>query len=374
MSTIGGFAAAVTRRYRQLVFGIGARAAGVTACHEPRPHGPVDGPFPFGMDLAKRGDPVPSPSSVSSFPRRVVLGAVLLALVGFAIGAVGSRAVGRLVAVPEDAERTQYIDGPPSPAAPGEASAVAAAETPAEHPSPRPRVMSLKQYADIIVRRNIFDSTAVYDPNAAKTTGSGECRSDASVRIVATVVAEIPAYSSALVQLGGKDARATGYVVGDALGGEGRIVSIEPRKVCVDGGVCFCSGAEGALAGRSTAGADSGAGSGVEKLSDTRYAVDQSVIDEALQNVEMLATQMRATPHKGPDGQIDGFRLQSIKKGSLFSKLGITNGDIVHSVNGRELTSTEGALSAYQALRNERNFSFEITRKGQRMTLEYDVR
>lgn len=317
---------------------------------------------------------MPSASSLSPFQRRVALGAALLALVGFAVGAVGSQAVGRLAAVPEGAERTQYIDSPPTPTEPGEAPAVAAAEAPAERPSPRPRVMSLKQYADIILRRNIFDSTAVYDPNAAKAAGTGECRSDASVRIVATVVADVPAYSSALVQLGGKDARASGYVIGDPLGGEGRIVSIEPKKVCVDGGTCFCSGTESTLAGRTTAGADPGAGSGIEKLSDTRYAVDQSVIDEALQNVEMLATQMRATPHKGADGQIDGFRLQSIKKGSLFSKLGINNGDIVHSVNGRELTSTEGALAAYQSLKNERSFSFEITRKGQKTTLEYDVR
>ena len=128
------------------------------------------------------------------------------------------------------------------------------------------------------------------------------------------------------------------------------------------------------LAERSPKVVDEDADSGITKLSDFRYAVDQSVLDEAMNNFEMLAAQVRAYPHKGPDGQIDGYRLSSIKPTSLYARLGIKNGDIVHAVNGTALTSAEGALSAYQALKNERGFNFEITRKNQKQTLEYEVR
>ena len=81
----------------------------------------------------------------------------------------------------------------------------------------------------------------------------------------------------------------------------------------------------------------------------------------------------RAIPHRGPDGQIDGYRLSGIRRNSLGEKLGIRNGDIVHAVNGQALTSMQGAMSAYTSLQNESSFSFEVTRRGQKMKLDYSV-
>lgn len=315
----------------------------------------------------------PPPSS-SPFTRRLAIGAAILALLGFGLGALLSQGVARFAALPEGSERTLYVDAEAPGAGPGPDLADATPPPVVDRVPARPRVWTAKQYSDVILRRNIFDSSAVYDPDAAlAAAGGGECRSDANVRVIATVVADLPTWSSALVQVGGRDGKASGFVVGDPLGSEGRIVSIEPKKVCVDGGTCFCSGTDSPLAGKASA-SPTEAGTGVEKLAENRYGVDQSVIDEAMSNFEVLATQMRATAHKGADGQVDGFRLQSIKKGSLFSKLGITNGDIVHGVNGRDLTSYEAGISALQALKSERSFSFDITRKGQKMTLEYEVR
>ncbi len=299
-----------------------------------------------------------------------------LAIVGFAIGALVNQGVGRVLTLPDDADRPTFTDAgvPVEPIAGNrELGDDPSDEPPRALPPPvRPRGMTARQYADIIVRRNIFDSSAVYDPNAV-AAGGGDCKSDPGVRLLATTVADLAEYSSALIAVGGKDGSADGYVVGDEVTGEGRIVSIEQKKVCTDGGSCFCIGGEtpAFATGSKPVGDPDG---GITKRADGTIEVASSVLEEALGNVEMLATQMRAVPHKGADGQIDGYRISSIRKGSLFDKLGIKNGDVVHGVNGQPLTSAEGALATYQALKNERSFSFDFTRKSQRQTLSYEVR
>jgi general secretion pathway protein C len=315
---------------------------------------------------------VPDPTAASS-RRRALLFLGVIGALGFGGGALANRGVARLLALPDDAELPAYVDAAPeepggAPGEPGPGPAV-------ERAAPRPRALTEKQYADVIVRRNIFDSTAVYDPSAAtEVDPSGECRSDANVRLLATVVADAPSYSSALISLGAaRDARVDGFAMGEDVGGEGRIVLIEQKKVCLDGGTCICIGGDTAKPGAAPA-AKGGGGEGVEKLSDNKFAVDSSLIEESLANVDSLAGQVRVAPHKGPDGQTDGFRLSAIRRGSLFEKLGIKNGDIVHGVNGNPLTSTQSAMQVYETLRNERSFSFDITRRNQRQTLEYEVR
>jgi general secretion pathway protein C len=71
---------------------------------------------------------------------------------------------------------------------------------------------------------------------------------------------------------------------------------------------------------------------------------------------------------------VDGYRLSGIRRSSLFRKLGIKNGDVVHSVNGSDLTTMSSALSAFESLQNERNFNFEVTSRKQKKTYEYEVR
>ena len=52
----------------------------------------------------------------------------------------------------------------------------------------------------------------------------------------------------------------------------------------------------------------------------------------------------------------------------------VKNGDIVHAVNGMPLTSADGAMSAYQALMSESNFTFDVTRRNQKKTFNYEIR
>lgn len=325
---------------------------------------------------------LPSPSS------RVLLVSATLAVIGFAFGALINQGVARLIAAPSDAEKAEYEvvadagpgSGPsikpdiPSPHPP---ELEGTEEVPTKAPESRgltsSRVPGAEEYARIIVRRNIFDSTAVYkEPTEA--TGNGECKADSNIRLFATMVVVPMQYSTALIAEGGdRESKARPYRMGDALGSDGKISLIEQKRVCTEANICICmdQGSQSAAAVASNAPPAEG---GVEKLSENKFQVERGVLEQAMGNMESLATQIRASPHKGPDGEIDGFRLSAIKQNSLFSKLGVKNGDIVHAVNGTPLTSTEGAMSAYGSLKNQGSFTLEITRRNQRMTMDYDVR
>ena len=325
---------------------------------------------------------MPKPPPFPVPPTRLALTAAFAMASGFACAAVLTRVGAHYLVIPDDAQPVTYNDvqGPPAtPGAPSAAVTSTDATEPdaADHPAsrtPARRAPSSKSY-DIIVRRNIFDSSAVYNPDVA-VPGGGDCR-DSSVKLMATIVADLPEYSSALISVsGGKDSHAQGFVIGDEVAGEGRITSIDQKKVCTDGGGCLCMGNDGALAKADATGGDpaADADSGITKVSDTKYLVDQSVVDSAMGNLEMLAAQVHASPHKGPDGQVDGYRLSAIRKGTLLDKLGIKNGDVVKAANGKPLNSTEGAMGAFQSLSSEKSFSFDITRRSQDTTIEYEIR
>jgi general secretion pathway protein C len=301
--------------------------------------------------------------------RPVVVGALgSSAVLGMLLGVAANLGLGGYLELPDEAAALVFDDAP-TPGSAGEEGSGDAIRPGSLLGGPRPP--DRRGFSEAIVRRNIFDSAATF-VEAADGIVSQDCK-DSKITLLATVVADMPDYSSALISDGGRSSRALGYKVGDEVAGEGRILTIEQKKVCLDGGGCICMGGEPRARATEAVAAGDDDGSGVTKLSDTRFLVDRSFMEKQLGNVEALATQIRAVP-KTENGQVVGFRLSAIRKGSTFDKLGIKNGDVVHSVNGNGLTSAESALSLYQGLTNESNFNFEITRRNQKMTLDYEVR
>ena len=77
--------------------------------------------------------------------------------------------------------------------------------------------------------------------------------------------------------------------------------------------------------------------------------VARSDIQASLKNINKLLTQARIRPHL-KDGKSDGFVLSYIKSNSFFTKLGLKRGDIIKSINGKQINTPEDAFSFYQAL------------------------
>ena len=259
-----------------------------------------------------------------------------------------------------------------APVAPGEEPPEPQRARP-EPPAPRVDPAAAKLgYVAPIVKRSLFDSSKVdqgLDPNGS----TEDCpKTDLNLVLYATIVAEPETFSSALIGEEKSESYPTGYGIGDEVQGK-EVYKIEQKKVVFNvGGSLECLTVAGEEITRVVHKGD-GEG-GVSSDGENKFTVDQSLLDEVLANPEALATQLRAVPHKGPDGNIDGYRLSGIRKGSTIEQLGVKNGDIIHSVNGKELTSVSNAMDAYSSLGSEKSFSFEVTRKNQRETMQYDVR
>jgi general secretion pathway protein C len=111
---------------------------------------------------------------------------------------------------------------------------------------------------------------------------------------------------------------------------------------------------------------------GVRQLADNRYEIERTALNETLSDLNKIATQARIVP-SFKNGQSNGFKLFSIQPGSLYSSIGVENGDVIQRVNGYELNSPEKALELYQKLKETGHVTIQLERGGQVITKQYDI-
>lgn len=113
---------------------------------------------------------------------------------------------------------------------------------------------------------------------------------------------------------------------------------------------------------------------GVVKVSDNSYQIDRALFDEVTSNPTVIKGG-RAMPLVR-NGQVQGMRLYAVRPNSAFSKLGLRNGDVLKSVNGIELNSSDPdkLLEAYTRLRTASNLRLAVDRRGETVELSYSVR
>ncbi|MCF6178620.1 MAG: PDZ domain-containing protein, partial [Geopsychrobacter sp.] len=69
-----------------------------------------------------------------------------------------------------------------------------------------------------------------------------------------------------------------------------------------------------------------------------------------------------------------GFQIRMIQPGSLIEQIGLRKGDILREVNGIKLNSPEKALQVFGQLRQAKQISIGLERRGKAMTFAYEIR
>jgi general secretion pathway protein C len=110
----------------------------------------------------------------------------------------------------------------------------------------------------------------------------------------------------------------------------------------------------------------------IKKVGESEYVIDRGEVDKQLSNLNYLATQARIVPHF-EGGQGAGFKLFAIRPGSLYSKIGIQNGDVIQRINGETINSPDKALEAYARLKNANQITIDLQRGGVKRTLSYRI-
>lgn len=291
---------------------------------------------------------------------------------------------------------------------------------PARGPGARTSIRQRKN-ADPILKKNIFDSesgdlTAV--PQDDLATGA-EPEEPAPVRwpddpadvqvcsggtrLVATIVApSFPEWSFAAVADGATQAMLyrTGMEVGGKtlVGIQGDLVYMAPPTGTVCKLQMFRPGAPPAAAPADAAEeedeesrrakrlaarrarrgekegpiSDEELDQGIQKVSDNEYNIDRSLVNKILENQAELMRSARIIPHE-QGGRVVGVKLYGIRRTSVLGKLGVQNGDMLRNINGFDMASPDSALEAYTKLRNADHLTVAVVRRGNPMTIDYNI-
>ena len=114
-------------------------------------------------------------------------------------------------------------------------------------------------------------------------------------------------------------------------------------------------------------------------ISEEEAEIEEEVIPIAreelqdnINDLNQLLTQVRIRPYfRG--GKPQGLIVSQIQANSIFQKLGLMNGDIIASVNGEQMSSPEEAFQLYNSLNQGEQVSIEITRRGKKRSLTYEI-
>lgn len=110
----------------------------------------------------------------------------------------------------------------------------------------------------------------------------------------------------------------------------------------------------------------------VAKMGEGRYVIDSREIENTIQNLDKLYTEIRAVPNF-QDGRVSGMKILSIKPGSIFAKLGLKRGDILQRINGVELDVRRG-FEIFSQLKDQKSLTLDLIRGGANQTVEYEIR
>ncbi|MBI4822513.1 MAG: hypothetical protein HY791_40005 [Deltaproteobacteria bacterium] len=114
-------------------------------------------------------------------------------------------------------------------------------------------------------------------------------------------------------------------------------------------------------------------GEGIKKTGNDQYEIPRQEIENVLGNLSVVATQARIVP-SFQNGKPNGFKLFSIRPGSLYSKIGVMNGDVIQNINGYEMSSPDKALEIYSKLKDAQNVTVDLIRGGKTKTLTFNIR
>ncbi len=234
---------------------------------------------------------------------------------------------------------------------------------------------SVRQPADYyaaIFQRNLFGSTdkAAMDKKAVAAT-LAETTDLSMLLAVKGTIAGTGKDGFAVIEEKGKN-KQTLYKVGDVVAGA-KIIQITRNTV-----VFQISGKEMVLKMAETKEAPilpvrpaqattaSAGGSG-------QMVLDKNEVSAMIKDMGAMLSQAQVRPYYSA-GAPDGFMITNIKPGSVYEKIGLTEGDIIQGTDDRKLVNADDMTALYNSIKTGSSFSLKIRRKGQQENLQYVFR
>lgn len=87
-----------------------------------------------------------------------------------------------------------------------------------------------------------------------------------------------------------------------------------------------------------------------------------------------ILNQSASAPVFDQDGELRGYRLFDIDRGSIYDLVGLKNGDVVTHIDDTLLTSAELAVNLLRYVKNQPEFSYTVQRLAGTAPIRYHVR
>ena len=100
--------------------------------------------------------------------------------------------------------------------------------------------------------------------------------------------------------------------------------------------------------------------------------LDSRDVEAALSDLNKIMAQARVVPHMD-GGKISGYTVFDIVPGSLYTKLGVQNNDVMQRVNGVEIKSPDALYQLFQQIRHEKRIVLDLLRGGTRKSVNIEI-
>jgi general secretion pathway protein C len=112
---------------------------------------------------------------------------------------------------------------------------------------------------------------------------------------------------------------------------------------------------------------------GIKKVGEHRYEVQRSTLETVMGNLAALSRSARIVPDVR-NGKPHGLRLVALRPNGPLAKIGLQKGDVIVTINGRDMSSPEKALALYGQLKSARQVALGLERGGKKVSQDYTIR
>jgi|GEM_PF-751077 len=247
------------------------------------------------------------------------------------------------------------------------------------------RLKSKANYSSTLAKNIFCPGCPIPDLEIKKIEKPKDCNlaspMRAGIKLIGTIVLSDPQYSVATISTG---ADTIAVQKGDNIPNAGEVFEIRQGRVCImepSEDLVFVElpeepikfGVPVSEPVARNAPAKNTSIPGIEQLTENEYNISRTTLLEKLSDPNLLF-QAHAVPHRGQNGEIEGFKILSIQPGSVYESLGVNVGDVVEGLNGEKMDSISKAQEAYMTMRTASEMSISIKRNGQSVEKKYSIK
>ena len=110
----------------------------------------------------------------------------------------------------------------------------------------------------------------------------------------------------------------------------------------------------------------------IQRTGSGKIKVSRKLIEHSMSNLASIMQDALIKPYFRR-GKVEGFKITRIRNGSLYSQLGLKNGDVLIGINNEKLDDPKKLLTLYDRFKNLNEIKLKIKRRGRQEILSYQL-